>query len=55
MTITVIIDKIENGSAYLLSQDMGLEICIPLDSIDNKYKEGEIISLTLDKNIKNGV
>jgi hypothetical protein len=55
MVITAIIDRVEDGNAILLSEEAGIEISVPIDVIEGMYREGERISLTIDRNgnIKN--
>ncbi|MCX7748552.1 MAG: DUF3006 domain-containing protein [Clostridia bacterium] len=48
MVIKAVIDRIENGNAILLSEEMGMEISIPLEEIEATCNEGEIVSLTID-------
>ena len=48
MVIKAVIDRIEDGNAILLSYELGIEICIPVDMIDGEYGEGETLSLTID-------
>lgn len=50
MIINAIIDRIENGTAFLLSTETGIEVSIPADIISGRCNEGDLISLTFDKN-----
>lgn len=49
MVITAIIDRIEDGHAILLSDEIGIEISIPADRVKGVYNQGELLSLTIDK------
>ena len=49
MVITAIIDRIEDGHAILLSEEIGIEISIPVDTVKGVYNQGELLSLTIDK------
>ncbi|MCX7921296.1 MAG: hypothetical protein N3B21_04630 [Clostridia bacterium] len=49
MTITAVIARIENGNAILLADEIGIEISVPADIIEGTYNEGEVLTLTLDK------
>lgn len=51
MTITAVVDRIENGNAILLSDEIDIEISIPVDMMQGTYDKGEIIILTLDDDI----
>ena len=48
MIINAIVDRIENGNAILLSNEMSVEISIPVHFADGAFNEGEILSLTID-------
>ncbi|MDP4180927.1 MAG: DUF3006 family protein [Bacillota bacterium] len=48
MVINAIVDRIENGNAVLLSEDMGMEISIPEEEIIDTYSMGDTITLTFD-------
>lgn len=50
MNISAVVDRIENGKAILLSNEFGIEISIQANLILGQFKEGEVISLTIDKN-----
>ena len=49
MVIAAVLDRFENGTAILLSDEMGIEIDIPDEKIKGTYKEGEVIYLTFHK------
>ncbi|AEV69212.1 hypothetical protein [Acetivibrio clariflavus] len=53
MEIKAVVDRIENGYAILKSEDYEMEICIPADDSDNRYFEGENITLLLNGNVEN--
>ena len=48
MEIKTIIDRIEDGQAILLSDEMGIEISIPLSLINDECCIGETLCVTLD-------
>jgi hypothetical protein len=48
MEISAVVDRIENGNAVLLSEDMGIEICIPEENIINTYSRGDKLTLTIN-------
>lgn len=48
MEISAVIDRIENGNAVLLSEDMGIEISIPEENIINTYCMGDKLTLTIN-------
>ena len=47
MRISAIIDRIEDGYAFLLSKDYDLEIRIPVTGHNSKYTEGDSVSLVI--------
>jgi hypothetical protein len=51
MTINAVVDRIEGENAILFSEDIGVEISIHLDNKNNNYSAGDILSLTIDKDI----
>jgi len=51
MTITAVVDRIENGSAILLSEEFDAEIRIPAGTIEGMCGKGEKVYLTLDEDI----
>lgn len=51
MIISAVIDRIEDGNIFLMSYDMGLEISIPAETLTGKYHKGDILSLTLDRDL----
>ncbi|KNY25221.1 DUF3006 family protein [Pseudobacteroides cellulosolvens] len=48
MEINAVVDRIENGNAVLLSEDMGIEISIPEENIINTYHMGDRLTLTIN-------
>lgn len=48
MVIKATIDRIEDGNAVLISDEIGVEISIPLNTLEGKYTAGEVISVTID-------
>ncbi|HEY9061592.1 MAG TPA: hypothetical protein VIO64_13955 [Pseudobacteroides sp.] len=48
MEISAVVDRIENGNAVLLSEDMGIEISIPEENIINTYCMGDRLTLTIN-------
>jgi len=49
MVIMAVVDRIENENAVLLSSEIGIEVTIPANMIKGIYKEGEVVSLTIDE------
>jgi hypothetical protein len=49
MVISAVVDRIEDGNAILLSEGIGIEISIPVNSIDNTYNKGDMVSVSIDK------
>jgi hypothetical protein len=47
MTITAVVDRIENNTAVLLSD--GIEITIPAGILKGTYHEGDTICLTINE------
>lgn len=52
MVIKAIVDRIEGGNAILLSDEIGIEISIPVEMIQDECDEGKILTVTIDGNIK---
>lgn len=48
MVIKAIVDRIEDGNAILLSNEIGLEISIPVDTMSILCNKGDTVTLTLD-------
>lgn len=48
MVITAVVDRIEDGNAILLSDEIGVEISVPIGVIEGTYSEGERLSLIID-------
>lgn len=51
MIINAVVDRIDGENAILLSEDIGIEISIPLNNTNDNYNTGDILSLTIDKDI----
>ena len=49
MEINAVIDRIENGYAVLLSEDIGIEISIPEENIIDTYHMGDRLVLTINR------
>lgn len=48
MVISAVVDRIEDGNAILLSEGIGIEISIPVNSMDYTYNKGDMVSLSID-------
>lgn len=48
MVISAVVDRIEDGNAILLSEGIGIEISIPVNSMDFTYNKGDMVSLSID-------
>ncbi len=51
MVISAVVDRIEDGNAILLSEGIGIEISIPVNSMDCTYNKGDMVSLSIDNDM----
>ncbi|TYQ13332.1 UNVERIFIED_CONTAM: hypothetical protein Cloal_4400 [Acetivibrio alkalicellulosi] len=50
MIIKTVFDRIENGCAILLPDNLSIEISIPISKWDNNCFKGQSISVAIDDN-----
>ncbi len=48
MVIKAVIDRIEGENAILLSDEIEIEISIPVSMIDGECRKGEVLDLTIE-------